>query len=73
MCNCVVFVICLHLNNFQNQISEKITTILTNPVSNFYFLKIMTTRFRHISAYYEVISNCERVSLLQFFKFIVKS
>ena len=26
--------------------------------------------FRHISAYYQVISNCEAVSLLQFYKFI---
>ena len=32
----------------------------------------MTTRFRHISAYYQVMPNCETVSLLQFYKFIVK-
>ena len=32
----------------------------------------MTTGFRHISAYYQVMSNCETVSLLQFYKFIIK-
>ena len=32
----------------------------------------MATIFRHISAYYQVMSNCETVSLLQFYKFIIK-
>ena len=45
------------------------TTISTNPA---FILKHMTTRFRHISAYYQIMSNCETVSLLQFYKFIIK-
>ena len=32
----------------------------------------MTRHFRHISAYYQVMSNCKTVSLLQFYKFIIK-
>ena len=38
----------------------------------FFSSDILIARFRHISAYYEVMSNCETVSLLQFYKFIIK-
>ena len=48
---------------------KKTTTISNNPV---FFKNILTTRFRHISAYYQVMSNCETVSSLQFYKFIIK-
>ena len=33
---------------------------------------ILRTRFRHISVYYQVMPNCETVSLLQFYKFFIK-
>ena len=57
------------INFLKFKLVEKTTTISPNPV---FFLKILTTCFRHISAYYQVMSNCERVSLLQFYKFILK-
>ena len=37
-----------------------------------FFSKNILTHFRHISAYYQVMFNCETVSLLQFYKFIIK-
>ena len=38
----------------------------------FFSKNILTTHFSHISAYYQVIFNCETVSLLQFYKSIIK-
>ena len=52
-------------SKYYNQYVEKITTILTNPC---FLLKFSTTRFRHVSAYYQVMFNTdEQFLFLQFY------
>ena len=48
---------------------EKTTIVSANPI---FSENILMTRFRHISAYYQVMPNCKKVSLLQFYKFFIK-
>ena len=45
---------------------EQITTILTNPS---FLLKFLTTHFRHVSAYYQVVFNTDEQFL--FYNFIM--
>ena len=51
------------------QYVEKITTILTNPS---FLLKFSTTRFRHVSAYYQVMFNTNEQFLFYSFIMILK-
>ena len=46
----------LHQKIVNLQYVEKITTILTNPS---FLLKFSTTRFRYVSAYYQVMFNTD--------------
>ena len=48
---------------------EKITTILTNPS---FLLKFSTVRFRHVSAYYQVMFNTDEQFLFYNFIMILK-
>ena len=54
---------------FSDQYVEKITTILTNPS---FLLKFSTTRFRHVSAYYQVMFNTNEQFLFYSFIMILK-
>ena len=61
-----------HFHNLKNLIChyvEKITTILTNPS---FLLKFSTTRFRHVSAYYQVMFNTNEQFLFYSFIMILK-
>ena len=54
------------LFSFYLQYVEKITTILTNPS---FLLKFSTTRFRHVSAYYQFMFNTDEQFL--FYNFMM--
>ena len=50
-------------------LNRRITTILTNPS---FLLKFSTTRFRHVSAYYQVMFNTDEQFLFYNFIMILK-
>ena len=53
----------------RGQVNPKVTTILTNPS---FLLKFSTTRFGHVSAYYQVMFNTDEQFLFYNFMMILK-